>query len=186
MVYFNREELQKRNKKNDPTENKIKLEESKINSGEIFIEDYNLGDYGFIIPNYREATAFYRHEIIIDDIEPSKTKNYFLCSGATLKCTQGDSQSEYVVLPTKKVFINNKPLAIVSDMKPMVNIKPFGMCKSMANPAVAAATAANKGQLKKMPCIPNTVKPWSEGVRYFMVGEPVPCDNSKPVHMLGK
>lgn len=179
MVYFNREELQKEKKKNDPTENIVKLEESKINSGEIYIEDYNLGDYGFIIPNYKEATAFYRHEIIIEEIETSEIKSYFLCSGTTLKCTQGDAQSEYAVLPTKKVFINNKPLAVVSDMKPIVNIKPFGMCKSMANPTVAAATAANKGHLRKMSCIPNTVAPWSNGVKYFMSEEPVPCDKSK-------
>ncbi len=167
MVYFNREELQKSNKKNDSIEQEIKDNEFKANSGEILIEDYKQGDHGFIIPNYEEPTAFYNHEIIIEDFEIESIETYFLCSGATLKCNQGDNNSDYSVLPSRGVFVNDKAVAVISDTKPMVNIKPFGMCKSMANPTVAAATAANRGQLKKMPCIPNTASPWSEGMSFF-------------------
>ncbi len=180
MVYFNREELQKSNKKNDSIEQEIKDNEFKANSGEILIEDYKQGDHGFIIPNYEEPTAFYNHEIIIEDFEIESIETYFLCSGATLKCNQGDNNSDYSVLPSRGVFVNDKAVAVISDTKPMVNIKPFGMCKSMANPTVAAATAANRGQLKKMPCIPNTASPWSEGMSFFLAAdEQVPCDKSK-------
>ncbi len=37
------------------------------------------------------------------------------------------------------------PAANVADFVPLTNIPSFGMCGAMANPAVAAATAAKSG-----------------------------------------
>ena len=54
-------------------------------------------------------------------------------------------------------------MANISDHKSMVNIAPFGKCRSLANPVVAAATAAHHGHLTPMPCIPNTPQPWMLG-----------------------
>ena len=45
----------------------------------------------------------------------------------------------------------------------LTNILPFGACSSLANPAVAAATAAALGALTPQPCVPQTVAPWAPG-----------------------
>ena len=84
------------------------------------------------------------------------------CMGATLQCSFGAAPSSLVVLPTNKV-LTGTPDANIMDYKPMVNILPFGVCSSLANPTVAAATAAALGVLTPMPCIPNTVAPWVPG-----------------------
>ena len=62
----------------------------------------------------------------------------------------------------------------------MVNIPPFGMCMSLANPMVAAATAAALGVLTPMPCIPVTTAPWMPGSpTVHCGGMPVVNDSSK-------
>jgi hypothetical protein len=48
---------------------------------------------------------------------------------------------------------------------------PFGVCKSLANPAVAAATAAAMGVLTPMPCVPVT-SPWVPSTPQILVGGP--------------
>ena len=80
-----------------------------------------------------------------------------------LKCTFGMAPSSLMVLPKNRVMNNNMPQANIMDNIPMVNIMPFAMCQSLANPVVAAATAAAMGALTPMPCIPNTPSPWIPG-----------------------
>lgn len=89
--------------------------------------------------------------------------------------------STFMVLPDKMVLVaGSMPMANIMDMKPMVNILPFGMCKSMANPQVAAATAAAFGVLTPMPCIPNTVAPWAPGAPTVLLKNmPALLDNCK-------
>jgi hypothetical protein len=67
-----------------------------------------------------------------------------------------------MVLPANRTLAA-MPYANIMDSKPMVNILPFGMCQSMANPAVAAATAAKLGVFTPAPCIPATAAPWAPG-----------------------
>jgi hypothetical protein len=55
------------------------------------------------------------------------------------------------------------PAATIMDYAPMVNIAPFGMCLSFANPVVAAATAGALGVFTPKPCIPATTAPWVPG-----------------------
>jgi hypothetical protein len=71
--------------------------------------------------------------------------------------------SSLVVLPANKVMTGQMPDANIMDHIPMTNIMPFGMCMSLANPTVAAATTAALGVLTPMPCIPNTPAPWVPG-----------------------
>ena len=73
---------------------------------------------------------------------------------ATLKCPHGSADSKLVLLPTSRIISGGKLKANIGDAKPFVNILPFGTCKSMANPTVAAATAAAQGVLQQMPCTP--------------------------------
>src|SRR5687767_9577774 len=86
-----------------------------------------------------------------------------VCNGAQLMCTMGMAPSTFSVLPDKMVNTSNQPAANIMDNKPMVNIKPFGSCMSMANPTVASATASASGVLTPMPCVPNIPGPWAPG-----------------------
>lgn len=84
-------------------------------------------------------------------------------NSAITQCTFGAAPSTLVVLPIHRVTAGGQPAANILDHKPMVNIQPFGMCTSLANPTVASATAAAQGVLTPMPCIPATTSPWVTG-----------------------
>jgi hypothetical protein len=100
-----------------------------------------------------------------------------VCMGAMMQCTFGLAPSSLVVLPTNRVMTNNVPDANIMDHIPMVNIMPFGMCQSLANPEVAAATAAALGVLTPMPCIPATPAPWVPGAPTVLLGNFPTLDN---------
>lgn len=86
----------------------------------------------------------------------------FVVAGAMLQCSFGMAPSTFnVVPPVGRPMIMNKPAGNINDNKPMVNIPPFGMCQSMANPTVASATAAAYGVLTPMPCMPVIAAPWT-------------------------
>jgi len=91
-------------------------------------------------------------------------------SGAMTMCTFGLAPSTLNVLPTNMTMAGGPPAANIMDFIPMVNIMPFGMCISLANPAVAAATAAALGVLTPMPCIPVTTAPWTPGSPTVLLG----------------
>ena len=90
--------------------------------------------------------------------------------GAQTQCTMGMAPGTLMVLPINKVTGTDVPAANIQDYKPMVNIMPFGMCQSPANPVVAAATAAAMGVLTPMPCIPMTTAPWTPGATKTKIG----------------
>ncbi|NLM96070.1 MAG: DUF4280 domain-containing protein [Halanaerobiaceae bacterium] len=86
----------------------------------------------------------------------------YVCEGALLKCSFGDEESKLKVPVNNRVYIRGNPVARMTDNIPLTNIQAFGNCSSLVNPTVAAATAANGGVLKKMPCVPVIPAPWIE------------------------
>ena len=97
--------------------------------------------------------------------------------GAQLQCTFGMAPSSLVVVPADMVLAEGPPAATIMDHKPLVNIMPFGMCSSPANPTVAAATAAALGVLTPMPCIPATAAPWVVGAPTVLIANKPALDN---------
>ena len=101
-----------------------------------------------------------------------------VCMGAMMTCSCGVAPSSLIVLPQNRVMTSNMPAANIMDNKPIVNIPPFGMCSSLANPTVAAATTAALGVLTPMPCVPATVTPWAPGSPTVMLGNMPTLNNT--------
>ncbi len=87
----------------------------------------------------------------------------YVCSGAMMQCTMGTKPAQLTVLPIRTVHLAGQPQANISDHQSMVNLAPFGLCRSLAFPPTAAATAAALGTLTPMPCVHNTPTPWFVG-----------------------
>ena len=102
-----------------------------------------------------------------------------VCMGAMMQCSFGTGPANLVVLdPT--VLSEGPPTANIMDNKPFANVPPFVMCTSLANPAVASATAAAQGVLTPMPCTPVIPGPWAPGSPTVMLrGMPALNNTSK-------
>jgi hypothetical protein len=100
------------------------------------------------------------------------------CMGALMSCSFGAAPSSLMVLPMNRVMAGGPPAANIMDGKPMLNVLPFGVCTSMANPMVAAATAAALGVLTPMPCIPVTPAPWAPGSPTVLVANMPALNNA--------
>jgi uncharacterized Zn-binding protein involved in type VI secretion len=102
-------------------------------------------------------------------------------NGAQILCSFGVAPSVLSVLPLNRVTSGGQPAANIMDFKPMVNVAPFGMCTTLSNPQVAAATTAALGVLTPMPCIPVTT-PWTPGSPTVMIGGQPALQNSSQCH----
>lgn len=104
----------------------------------------------------------------------------YVCNGAQLVCSMGTGNALLVVLPERRILLDGQPQANIMDHKPMTNIPSFGLCTSLANPVVAAATAAHHGCLTPMPCVPNTTSPWQVGEQKLLLKNfPALCMDDK-------
>lgn len=83
-----------------------------------------------------------------------------VCSGATMQCSMGSSPATFAA--SGQTPTATSPAGVVSDIGSTA-IPPFGMCQSLANPAVASATTAANGVLTPQACTPVISAPWSPG-----------------------
>ena len=86
---------------------------------------------------------------------------------AMCTCSFGMIPSPLMVSSNQTVTMCKMMAATIMDNK----FPTFGMCTSLANPTVAAATAAALGVLTPMPCVPLTVAPWVPGCPTVMVNK---------------
>lgn len=73
-------------------------------------------------------------------------------TGAVLTCTFGTAPGNLNVTSQMTCLLEGKPAATIQDAT-AANITPFGMCTTLSNPQVAAATAAALGVLTPQPCV---------------------------------
>ena len=107
-----------------------------------------------------------------------------VASGASMMCSFGVSPGSLTVLPAGRVNADGVPMANIMDHKPNVNIAPFGMCQSLANPQVASATSAAQGVLTPMPCVPMTQTPWAPCSPMVMIGGQPALNNTSTCNCL--
>lgn len=96
-------------------------------------------------------------------------------SNALCACVMGAAPATLEVLPIAMVTGSAMPAGNITSAIPFADVLPFGVCISMANPAVAAATAAALGVLVPMPCTPMT-SAWVPGAPTVTIGGPPALD----------
>jgi hypothetical protein len=102
-----------------------------------------------------------------------------LSEGAVLSCSFGTEPTPMIVPPEFPVLASELPTATIMSFVPLENIPSFGLCTSLANPEVAAATAAAEGVLTPQPCVPATSSPWVPGAESVLIeGMPALCAGS--------
>ena len=100
-------------------------------------------------------------------------------AGATCLCTMGTSPGQINPTNQPNVRVGGKPVASIADTSPMINVGPCGMCTSLLNPTVAAATAAALGVLTPQPCVPSPAGGWICPGTVRVGGKPVLTTDGK-------
>lgn len=83
-------------------------------------------------------------------------------TGSVTQCSFGAAPGTLTASPTNRARAGTH-VATVTDIQAYINIGPFAMCSSLANPAVASATSAASGVLTPQPCTPVVSAPWTPG-----------------------
>lgn len=101
-------------------------------------------------------------------IPPGQT---FVHTGAKLACSFAIPMGPAALVadPSRMTMEGGPQMANISDIKPLTNIPCMGLCNTMSNPAVAAATAAKLGVFTPVPCVPVIPAPWKPGKSNVLV-----------------
>lgn len=95
-------------------------------------------------------------------------------TGAQCICPFGSAPCSLTVTSQQTILVEGGPAATIMDMKPGANLAGFGMCMSLANPTVAAATAAALGVLTPQPCTMTPAGTWnSTNPKVLAGGKPI-------------
>lgn len=139
-------------------------------SNKITIKSYKSNYYSLNLPNYINKNGKEKNiddtssieDYTIDDILP---QGNVVCDGAILSCSGSTGgTSTLKIFPEINIFMNEKPIGVISNSKANINILSFGMCKLTSNPAVA------RNKNNPVSCMPSSVSPWKDGVSYFLAG----------------
>lgn len=95
-------------------------------------------------------------------------------TGASLQCSMGTTPATFSASGTQVTA--GAATGVVTDTSTS-NVPTFGMCQSLANPQVAAATTAASGTLTPQPCQP-VLAPWTPGASKATVGQVAALDDS--------
>ena len=90
-------------------------------------------------------------------------------AGASAVCSFGTAPGTIGGGSQTTCLVGGKPAATIQDAQPSC-ITPFGMCTSLANPQVAAATAAAMGVLTPQPCALVPAGTWTPMKPGILVG----------------
>lgn len=90
-------------------------------------------------------------------------------TGATAVCSFGTAPGTITATSQMAAMVEGKAIATIQDAQ-VANISPFGLCTSLANPQVAAATAAALGVLTPQPCMLMAAGTWIPTKPTVLVG----------------
>ena len=105
-------------------------------------------------------------------------------TGAKCTCPFGTTPCTLQVTSQMTCLADGRPVATIQDMQPGINLPTFGMCSSLANPTVAAATAAALGVLTPQPCTMVPAGTWIPTSPTVLVGG-IPCLTSDATLVCG-
>lgn len=100
-------------------------------------------------------------------------------AGAACVCTMGTSPGQINPTNQTAIRVGGKPVASIADAAPLSNVTACGMCTSLMNPAVAAATAAAMGALTPQPCVPAPMGGWACPGAVRVGGKPILTTDGK-------
>jgi Domain of unknown function (DUF4280) len=98
-----------------------------------------------------------------------------VCTGATLQCSMGTTPASFAA--SGQTVSGPTPAGVLTDVG-AASVPSFGLCMSLANPQVAAATAAALNVLTPQPCLPVIAGPWTPGSARVTVNGVAALDDS--------